>query len=428
MAIRHRKQLGIVIRCPDCAYSAPAPDDQYPPPPPPPPPPFKKPHHFSPTFIVLIGVFGSAILLVSFLVFLKIYYSKNSRRRNQAMFDDDDHEDFVDENHGPIIDHPIWYINTIGLQQSVIDSIAVFKYKKDQGLIVGTDCSVCLSEFQEDETLRLLPKCSHAFHIPCIDAWLRSHQNCPLCRAPIVTDGNRVDPSESDPNLNNLGGPREANPVENLENFDQESSEISVETENFGGLPSEERTVSEIITKDSLFFNMNNFDSRVLSDLADHRATVENELQPVRRSISMDELSASKIYVAVANIPQVGLEGCSSTRSVQLKKPNSDKVVSKGVNKNSSMSRLKKSCSVDCSLQMGHVAMKRSFSSGGKFDSPRRYTRSQDSMIPLLVLEELIWEDGSRNCKMVRVCVQGFVLYPQQGTGQLGFSLNYGQF
>ncbi|CAL1395531.1 unnamed protein product [Linum trigynum] len=48
------------------------------------------------------------------------------------------------------------------------------------------NCSVCLSEFEEGESLRLLPKCSHAFHIPCIDTWLRSHKNCPLCRAPIV--------------------------------------------------------------------------------------------------------------------------------------------------------------------------------------------------------------------------------------------------
>ncbi|KAK9930380.1 hypothetical protein M0R45_027419 [Rubus argutus] len=34
----------------------------------------------------------------------------------------------------------------------------------------------------------LLPKCSHAFHINCIDTWLRSHTNCPLCRAYIVSE------------------------------------------------------------------------------------------------------------------------------------------------------------------------------------------------------------------------------------------------
>lgn len=34
----------------------------------------------------------------------------------------------------------------------------------------------------------LVPKCNHAFHIYCIDTWLRSHTNCPLCRARIITD------------------------------------------------------------------------------------------------------------------------------------------------------------------------------------------------------------------------------------------------
>ena len=86
------------------------------------------------------------------------------------------------------VDHPIWFISSVGLQQSIINSISVCKYRKDEGLIEGTECSVCLNEFREDDTLRLLPKCNHAFHIPCIDTWLRSHTNCPICRANIVRE------------------------------------------------------------------------------------------------------------------------------------------------------------------------------------------------------------------------------------------------
>ncbi|KAJ8555147.1 hypothetical protein K7X08_012643 [Anisodus acutangulus] len=82
--------------------------------------------------------------------------------------------------------HDAWHVNTTGLDESLIKSIRVFKYEKGSGLAEGTDCSVCLSEFQEDESLRLLPKCSHAFHVTCIDTWLKSHSNCPLCRANIV--------------------------------------------------------------------------------------------------------------------------------------------------------------------------------------------------------------------------------------------------
>ena len=47
------------------------------------------------------------------------------------------------------------------------------------------ECSVCLSEFEEEDQGRLLPKCGHAFHVDCIDTWFRSSSTCPLCRAPV---------------------------------------------------------------------------------------------------------------------------------------------------------------------------------------------------------------------------------------------------
>uniref|UniRef100_A0ACD5Y6V7 Uncharacterized protein n=1 Tax=Avena sativa TaxID=4498 RepID=A0ACD5Y6V7_AVESA len=50
------------------------------------------------------------------------------------------------------------------------------------------ECAVCLSEFEDDDTLRLLTKCSHAFHADCIDAWLSSHVTCPVCRANLLAD------------------------------------------------------------------------------------------------------------------------------------------------------------------------------------------------------------------------------------------------
>lgn len=79
-----------------------------------------------------------------------------------------------------------WQVDQSGLDEAIIKKITVCKYTKGEGLIEGTDCAVCLSEFQENESLRLLPKCSHAFHLPCIDTWLRSQSNCPLCRASVV--------------------------------------------------------------------------------------------------------------------------------------------------------------------------------------------------------------------------------------------------
>ncbi|XP_076898876.1 RING-H2 finger protein ATL3-like [Bidens hawaiensis] len=46
----------------------------------------------------------------------------------------------------------------------------------------GLECSVCLTELEQGEKTRVLPKCNHAFHVECIDMWFHSHSTCPICR------------------------------------------------------------------------------------------------------------------------------------------------------------------------------------------------------------------------------------------------------
>lgn len=75
-----------------------------------------------------------------------------------------------------------------GVDQSFIDTLPVFTYKAIIGLKDPFDCAVCLCEFEAEDKLRLLPKCSHAFHMECIDTWLLSHSTCPLCRSALVPD------------------------------------------------------------------------------------------------------------------------------------------------------------------------------------------------------------------------------------------------
>ncbi|KAF7820453.1 TSET complex member tstB [Senna tora] len=36
-----------------------------------------------------------------------------------------------------------------------------------------SSCSICLGDFQESDTLRLLPDCGHLYHVSCVDPWLR---------------------------------------------------------------------------------------------------------------------------------------------------------------------------------------------------------------------------------------------------------------
>jgi len=90
---------------------------------------------------------------------------------------------------------------TRGLDRKAIESFPVFRSNLVKDLKAQTketlDCAVCLSEFEDDEQLRWLPKCSHAFHPDCIDTWLFSHTTCPVCRTSLVPtdDGNPTDTS-----------------------------------------------------------------------------------------------------------------------------------------------------------------------------------------------------------------------------------------
>ncbi|XP_010512329.1 PREDICTED: E3 ubiquitin-protein ligase ATL4-like [Camelina sativa] len=97
-------------------------------------------------------------------------------------------------------------------RSTVLDSLPIFKFSSVTRRSTSTnsgDCAVCLSKFEPEDQLRLLPLCCHAFHADCIDIWLVSNQTCPLCRSPLFA-------SESDlmkslvvsvgNNNNNTGG------------------------------------------------------------------------------------------------------------------------------------------------------------------------------------------------------------------------------
>ncbi|AES82533.1 putative transcription factor C2H2 family [Medicago truncatula] len=76
-----------------------------------------------------------------------------------------------------------------GLDPSVIETFPILEYSEVKIHKIGKDvleCAVCLMEFEDTETLRLIPKCDHVFHPECIDEWLSSHTTCPVCRANLV--------------------------------------------------------------------------------------------------------------------------------------------------------------------------------------------------------------------------------------------------
>nr|CAD1826308.1 unnamed protein product [Ananas comosus var. bracteatus] len=88
-----------------------------------------------------------------------------------------------------------------GLDPAVLGTFPTLVYAEVKEHKIGKgalECAVCLSEFEDDETLRLLPKCSHVFHPDCIDAWLAAHVTCPVCRCNLVPDPNPIR-AQSDP-------------------------------------------------------------------------------------------------------------------------------------------------------------------------------------------------------------------------------------
>ncbi|KAI0499511.1 hypothetical protein KFK09_017715 [Dendrobium nobile] len=56
-------------------------------------------------------------------------------------------------------------------------------------------CAICLEDYQDGETLRLLP-CLHDFHLACVDSWLTKWGTfCPICKQEM--NSNRYQASRS---------------------------------------------------------------------------------------------------------------------------------------------------------------------------------------------------------------------------------------
>ncbi|KAL8037254.1 hypothetical protein ABFX02_11G028200 [Erythranthe guttata] len=176
----------VLLKIKDRSFPQPPPPPPPPSPPaPPPPPPHSQSHTFNSNHsvnpnILLIIIILAIIFFISGLLHLLVRFLLRPQIRVPAETDE------FTALQGQL--QHLFHLHDSGVDQSFIDTLPLFNYKALIGPKNPFDCAVCLSEFEPEDELRLLPNCSHAFHTNCIDTWLLSHSTCPICRAILAPD------------------------------------------------------------------------------------------------------------------------------------------------------------------------------------------------------------------------------------------------
>ncbi|XP_074321507.1 E3 ubiquitin-protein ligase ATL4-like [Silene latifolia] len=119
------------------------------------------------------------ILAIAVILSASLYLLLRFLRRNRSSTTTDTTADG-----GAVFRHSLSTASEQSLRRvsPIINALPLFTYNNQR----AGDCAVCLSKFENDDVLRLLPMCCHAFHAECIDTWLRSNLTCPLCRSPVI--------------------------------------------------------------------------------------------------------------------------------------------------------------------------------------------------------------------------------------------------
>ena len=106
------------------------------------------------------------------------------------------------------------------------NELETIKYNKIVGSVSESElsCSICLTDFDENEMVIRLPVCWHHFHKTCIKIWLQNHRECPYCRADIKVNlklwkqNGKKDPRDGENRSTQNKGSTMTNPIE-MENI-----------------------------------------------------------------------------------------------------------------------------------------------------------------------------------------------------------------
>ncbi|KAK8709676.1 hypothetical protein V6N13_060686 [Hibiscus sabdariffa] len=288
--------------------------------------------------IAVLGILATAFLLLSYYIFVikcclnwqridLLRRFASSRRREDPLMA---YSPAMERRHG-------------GLDESVIRQIPISRFNKDLKERSFCECAVCLNEFEDDEKLRMIPNCSHVFHIDCIDVWLQNNANCPLCRTSVSSHGRFL----ANPIVVPSSTPHDPNPyTETIINGDEDFVVIEL-----GNSRSTHQTLlgaqERLNTVNSTEFSTNSIspstwklEQRLLHKKARkfHKGTSMGDecidirhkdeqfaIQPIRRSISMDSSADRQLLLAVQEVIRSNrnrqqaseaspIEGCSSSR------------------------------------------------------------------------------------------------------------------
>lgn len=224
--------------------------------------------------IAILGITATAFLLISYYIFLTKCCFRWQLIDPLRRFS---HRARVNEDPSTSYS-PSW--QSRGLNDLVIREIPTLQYNMHDHAESSnlSKCVVCLNKFQHHDMLRLLPKCNHAFHLDCIDVWLMTNSNCPLCRS-AISGRNRyrldsiVAPNSSpqDPHVTD-------EEFHGTERVDSSRKSKTRKVHHFSIMGDEGINVGE---KDDQF-----------------------SIEPIRRSFSMDSAGDRLVYLSVHEIVQ----------------------------------------------------------------------------------------------------------------------------
>ncbi|KAL6989870.1 RING-type E3 ubiquitin transferase [Sarracenia purpurea var. burkii] len=270
--------------------------------------------------VAIIGIFATVFLLLSYYIFVIKCCLNGHRIDLLSRFS-------VSRNRGNR-DHVGLYsprIQRRGLEESAIQSIPIFQFKRGEGSGVFrersfTECAVCLNEFQEQDKLRAIPNCAHAFHVDCIDVWLQSNINCPLCRTSVSAGISQLRLDRiSDPRSSSSSSPQNPNP--NSDNFTgRDEDYVVIELGDAGSGdptllgPQERLKPGDFAAASIIARPPGKFVGKKAKKLG-HGSSMGDEwidrgerddgfglIQPIRRSFSMDSAGDRQMYLAVQEI------------------------------------------------------------------------------------------------------------------------------